>query len=146
MNGRISIKLNEKEIQLWFNRYSEAEMKRVFKLDTLVADYIQKNDLPNDAKTLKNIILQDKVLLKEIEKRMSLNDAVLMADFIWIGVVGYRDATLTETQISRKDIRMAIAEASFDDFTNISKVFFDSLGRNLDTAKKKVKEKVKKKN
>src|SRR5699024_12695539 len=105
MNGRISIKLNEKEIQLWFNRYSEAEMKRVFKLDTLVADYIQKNDLPNDAKTLKNIILQDKVLLKEIEKRMSLNDAVLMADFIWIGVVGYRDATLTETQISRKDIR-----------------------------------------
>lgn len=110
MNGKIRIELGGKEVKLWFNRYTEFEMKNFFKGEDL---------------------------MKAIEKRVAENELSFMADLIWIGVVGHREATLEDTQISRKEIRGALAEVSLDDLGAISKCFFEAMGAGLEKPKKK---------
>src|SRR5690625_4966067 len=118
MNGKLRIELDGKEIKLWFNRFSEFEMKNFFKGENL---------------------------LKAIEDKVKENEMAFIADLIWIGVVGQREATLEDTQMSRKDIRMAIAEASLDDLARVSNVFFKAMGQDLEQPKKKAEKKPTKK-
>lgn len=104
-HGRLRINLADKEVQLHFNNFSDFEIKKIFGAENL---------------------------LEEIKKRLADNELAFICDLIWIGVVGHREASLTDTQISRQEIRAAIADADVNAVADVSKAFFDHMGQNLE--------------
>lgn len=107
-HGKLNITLSGKELKLHFNNYSDFEVTKIFGKENLIDN---------------------------ITEKVQENELAFIADLIWIGTYGYREATLTDTQMTRVEIRKAISEGNAMELAEVSKAFFDHLGQNLEIEK-----------
>lgn len=130
MNGKLRIKLDGKEVKLWFNRFAQLKAKDVFKIES-----VDEGEATQE-------------LTQAIQKRLEKSELLLVCDLIWLGVFGQAMAYDEDFQLERSEIRLAVADIELDEIAKVSKAFFKAMGSDIkkQTAKaKKGKKPTKKK-
>ena len=131
MHGRITVKLMDLEVPLWFNNYSKVELAKI-----LLPGKKGFSGKPEEI-----------ALLHAVKKRAEKNHIILMLDLVVSGHLGYVYGTNSSKQISKAVIAEKIAEASQEELYAVWLGYLEAYGFNLDSvsdlAKKKRKAKSK---
>ncbi len=132
MNGRITVKLMELEVPLWFNNYSKVELAKA-----LLPPRKGYSAKPEEVQ-----------LLNAVKERAAENHVVLMLDLVDAGHLGYVYGTNSKVRLHREVLAKKLAEASQEELYGVWLAFLEAYGFNLDTVvelsekKKKIRAKL----
>lgn len=115
INKKLEITLGEQKVQLWFNNYAVFELQKVFGI-------------------------KEEDILTKVADRAKENYLLLLTDLIKVGIKGNCLARGKKTPKIYNELNEHVAVADLTELMNVWTVFYDIMGGNLESDKKKVTE------
>ena len=113
INKKIEIKIGGDKVLLWFNNFAVFELQKIYGVD-------QNN------------------ILTKVSERANENYLLLLSDLIKVGVKGHSMARGLKTPDFLDNLTELVAVADLNELMEVWNVFYDIMGGNTESDKKKV--------